>query len=193
MALKRASEPAVEPVSLDEIKDHLNIEHAEKDVLLQTYISAARGLVEQSCHIVVAETDYVLTLDSFPASSIYLGVTPVIAVDSIQYDDEDGNEQTLDSVGYYLDNSQDYAWVVLSADTSWPSTLSAVNAVRVNFRAGYMTGTGSDGAPRPLCQAIKLLVGDWFEYRGATADKSVMEFPYAVEALISPYRQPVLK
>lgn len=187
MALKRASEPATEPVSLEEAKDHLNVEHSEKDVLLDSYISAARGLVERSCHIVVAETDYILTLDAFPASSIYLGVTPVIAVDSVMYDDEDGMEQTVDPADYIVDNSQDYGWVVLMADASWPATLSAVNAVRVNFRAGYVD------APPPLCQAIKLLVGDWFEYRGTTSHGIIREFPYAVETLISPYRQPVLR
>lgn len=197
MALKRFSEPAVEPVSVDEVKDHLYVEHNEKNDLLALYIAAARGHVESSCHIAVAAAQYLLTLDSFPAESIYLGVTPVLSVDSIVYDDEDGAEQTIDPDLYVLDNSGLYGWVTPVAGSPWPATISAINAVRVTFTAGYEINPGSsppvNDCPVPLRQAIMLLVGDWFENKGSASAPQQFELPYGVEALISPFRQPVLK
>jgi uncharacterized phiE125 gp8 family phage protein len=199
MTLKRLGITTSEPVSVTELKDHLNIEHAEKDLLLGTYISAARGHIESSCHIAIAPTDYLLTLDAFPSSAIYLGVTPIIEVVELAYDDEDGFEQVVDPADYLVDASGAYGWVVPVADVAWPATLAGVNTVRVTFTAGYAETTDSppeSTAPEPLRQAIKLLAGEWFAYRGVSIDKvgnQIPQLPYAVEALISPFRQPVLK
>ena len=53
----------------------------------------------------------------------------------------------------------------------------------VTYRAGYET------IPAPIKQAVLLLVGQWYSYRGNVAEEGrPAEMPMAVEALLSPYR-----
>lgn len=186
MGLKRLSEPAFEPVTLDEAKDHLNFTSDDKDALIEGYISAARGFIENSCHIVVAESEWQLTYDAFPDESIAIPKSPLIGVAEVAYDDEEGDEQTLDEGDdYVVDASQGFGWVVPVG--AWPATVSAVNAVRVSFTAGWPNESTVSTAPQALKQAMLLLIGHFFENRGAPT-----EMPPAVEALISPFRVPVL-
>lgn len=191
MAIRRISEPDVEPVSLDEAKEHLNVEHDEKDDLIESYISAARAYLENWCHIVIAESEWELTLDSFPEEGISLTRFPLISVTSIKYDDEDGAEQTLGTSNYTVDASGAFGWVVPIED-GWPGVISAINAVRVRFMAGWANDSNVSTAPPELKQAIKLLVGHFYDNREAVGPGSLAALPFAVEALASTHRVPVL-
>lgn len=197
MGLKIVSSPTVEPVTVPEVRDHLHIEHTLEDGVLAAYIQAARGHIESSCHIVIAPTTYMLTLDVFPAGAILLPATPVMSVAEVAYDDVGGLETILGPASYVLDNSGAYGWVVPNSGMAWPATINGINAVRVTFLAGYPEISGSSPpesiAPMPIQQAIKLLVGTWWEYRTGVESKQTYETPFTVEMLISPFRQPVLR
>lgn len=191
MAIRRVSAPELEPVTLEEAKDHLNVDYDDKDALIESYISAARALIENSCHIVIAEALFELTYDAFPDEAIEIPRFPLIAVESVIYDDGDGNAQTLSADAYTVDASGQFGWVVVN--DSWPATLDAINAVRVRFRAGYAMESGNESnMPPEFKQAILLLVGHFFQNREAVGDSDQVALPLAVEALISPHRVPVL-
>lgn len=190
MGVRRIAEPDVEPVTVDEAKDHLNFDSDDKDTLIAAYISAARAHIENWCHIVVAESEWELTYDEFPDGAIAIPKAPLIEITSVKYDDADGDEQTIDAEDYYVDAAQNFGWVVPVGD--WPTPLDAVNAVRVRFTAGWPNDSNVSTAPPAIRQAVLLLVGSFFDNREAVGSGTLAALPLGVEALISTYRVPVL-
>lgn len=191
MGYRRVAEPAVEPVSLAEAKEHLNIDHDDKDSLIQLYISAARAFIESYCHIIIAESEWELTYDAFPSGAIEIPLAPLISVTSVEYDDENGDEQTVYSVDYVVDTGQSFGWIVPVSGFSWPATISGVSTVRIRFMAGWPNDSGVSTVPPSIKSACLLMVGNFFANREASAT-GLSPLPLGVEALISPYVVPVL-
>jgi len=152
------TEPTVEPITLAEIKADLRISHTDDDAKLQRYIADARAWVERRVQQKIASQTWEFVIDEFPAAEIKLPFSPVQEVVSIAYDGTDGLEAEVDPVDYYLDNVSLNAWIFPSE--AWPATLSAVNAVRVTFVAGYASPAE---APGPLKQAIRLKVQEFYD------------------------------
>src|SRR5690606_3870606 len=79
--------------------------------------------------------------------------------------------------------------------------VSAAGATSIVYKDGYPTipEEPADGetpaipakstVPEPIKVAILLLVGHWYQNREAATAKSISELPYAVSALIAPYRR----
>lgn len=85
----------------------------------------------------IGQQTWELYLDAFPCGPIKLPLPSLISVSSVTYDAEDGFEQTIDPVSYEVDDKSSIGWIVPLSGYSWPSTLGAVNVVRVRFVAGY--------------------------------------------------------
>lgn len=64
--LKLFSPPAIEPVSLATVKNHLRVTITDDDDLIGIYMQAARELVETFTGRVLNDCSYVQSLDSFP-------------------------------------------------------------------------------------------------------------------------------
>lgn len=140
MALKLITPPDGYPVTLEEVKDQLRIEHTDDDAKLLRLIERETehldgwlGVLNQA----LKPQTWQLSLDEFPDGAIQLPLGPVISITSIAYDDTDGNEQTVDPADYVVDPVVAPGWVVAVADFDWPATLDRVNAVRVLYVAGY--------------------------------------------------------
>jgi uncharacterized phiE125 gp8 family phage protein len=79
--------------------------------------------------------------------------------------------------------------IVLSDDGAWPSTeTDKINAVEVEFIAGY--GAGAASVPSPIRLAIIHLVCHWFENREPFKDSALemRPVPYTLDLLIMPWR-----
>lgn len=199
MGLQIVTPPLTSPVSVVEARRQCRIhaEDATYDADLEAYIAAAvshmdgpKGVL-QRC---LEPQTWDLTLDSF-SDSIRLPLGPVLEVDEVKYYDEGGDEQTLDAEFYTVDLASSPQWLVLNDSYSWPATLSAVNAVRIRFTAGYRgeldSGSYVPAVPMALRQAILLLVGHWFAHREAVNVMStgqIKEIPLAFDALVKPYK-----
>ena len=132
---------------------------------------------------IVSQT-WELSLDTFPADEIQIPLVPLVSITSVVYDDEDGIEQTIDGADYTLDPA---GWVVTAGDYSWPTPITAINAVRVRFVAGY--GDAAD-VPATIKAAILLMVGDLYAQREsfATGPASAVPMSTTVENLLAPLR-----
>lgn len=184
MAVRPIGAVAAEPVSLVEAKAHLRIDHTEEDARISGLIAAAREYIERQTQKALATRDYRLTLDAFPSSSdIRLDRGPVLSITAVLYDDADGIEQTLDPTNYVLDDVNDPGWVIPVAD-GWPTTISAINAVRIEYVAGWAAGT----FPEDLKQGILLLVGHWYNNREAATGDTMSEPPHSVHRIIHNHR-----
>ena len=64
-SLVRATEPAVEPVTLTEAKAHLRIDGSAEDTLVSSLVTAARQWVEEYTDLTLVHTQWTLRTDSF--------------------------------------------------------------------------------------------------------------------------------
>jgi uncharacterized phiE125 gp8 family phage protein len=168
--------PISEPISLQEVKNYLRIEHNEDDMLIQSLITTSRHHIEQLTRRSIAIQTWELTLDSFPDDEIIIPLPPLKTINHITYIKE-GISQTLTS--YDLDNVSEPAR--LKGD--WPDTDNVMNAVKIEFIAGY------DTCPEPLKQAMLLLISHWYENRAIVSFNGASHnIPFTVDALVSQYK-----
>jgi uncharacterized phiE125 gp8 family phage protein len=161
MALQLVEPSAELPVSLELAKSHLRVDFNDDDELIVHYINQATEYLDGPKGILgvaIMPQTWDLMLDEFPDEAIQIPLSPLISVESIKYDDIDGIEQTIDPADYYVDTSSYDGWIVL-AESSWPSTLDAINSVRVRFVAGHLV------VPTRIKQAILLRVGAAYQSR----------------------------
>lgn len=137
-SLNQSTAPTAEPVSLDEAKAHLRIEHDAEDSFIGSLLAAAREEVETYLNRQLMTATWDLYLDYFPCGRVLLlPKNPVQSVTSITYTDTAGNAQTFSSASYSSDVYSEPARIVLKDTYSWPSVLSVPNVVKVRFVAGY--------------------------------------------------------
>lgn len=189
MGLTLITPPEDEPLTLIEVKQHLGVEHDEQDTLIGLYLAAARQWIDGPSWLggrTLMPQTWELVLDAFPTHEIALPLTPVQSITSITYDDADGNSMLVDGDEYYLDKDSNPAWLVPLTD-GWPTTLDAVNAVRIRFVAGYADAAA---VPAPIKAALLLLVGHLFSNREEVAQSppARSQLPVGAHALLSPWR-----
>lgn len=187
--------PAIQPVTLTDAKLHLRVDHDDEDTLIESLIRAAtehldgwtgvlgRCLVEQ-----VWRQDH----DRF-ARQMCIPLGPVIVVQSITWRDPVGQLHTVPSSSYDLRiDEAGNAMVRFDADYVFPANLHESRAVAITFKGGYANNPGppeTSTLPDPLKIAILLLIGHWYQNREAISAAGMASLPFAVEALIAPYRR----
>lgn len=186
MALKRITDAATEPVTLAEAKLHIRpTSGSTEDALITSLIKTARMLAENETKRSFIEQTWQKTLDGFPCA-IELPYPPVTSVDSIVYIDVNGANQTLAPASYIADLLNEPGWVVPAFGYVWPITRSVINAVTVQFKAGY--GTTAALVPEPIKQWILLTAAHFYENRESSVPGvSITPLPF-IAGLLDPYR-----
>lgn len=188
MVVRVVTPPEAEPLTLDEVKSQLEIVDTNKDALLQMYLTAATEAVEHLTNKAFVQRTLEVILDSFPCNEIELPITPVLSIVNVRYDDENGVEQTVSPADYYLDAMSTPGWVLPVTDYTWPTTLDAINAVRVQYVAGYEPASGPDlggNVPNRAKLCILFLIGTWFENRESVSPETIQEIPDMLRTLSS--------
>ena len=204
MAYKLLVEPAIEPITLADAKQHLRMEVSDDDALITLLIAAARQYAEQLTRTSFITQQWSLVLDAFPGPSL-MGVPaglpwslpghalllehgPVQSIDSITYMDMASAVQTMPSANYIADMTGLLARVTPKFGQIWPITLPQIASVSVNFTAGY--GTTADKVPAGLVQWMKLRIGTLYENREEVVTGrgiTVTPMPF-IDGLLDPYR-----
>ncbi|MEQ8696105.1 MAG: head-tail connector protein [Bauldia litoralis] len=179
--------PALEPVSLADVKAHLRVDGGDEDALLTAAIVSARVHVESATRRVLIEQGWRIYYDAWPRRRIVrLPVAPLMSVDAVTIYDAAGDPQAVDAEDYEADVAASPARLVLAANAPTPVG-RAVNGIEIDVTAGY--GATSVDVPAALRQAVLMLVAHWYEHRGAVGhDLAVLVAPLGFEALIAPYR-----
>lgn len=173
------TEPTVEPVSLFEVKEHLNLDHDEDDRQIEIFIRAARQHVESRCNRVIVRQKWRLYLDD-GFRAFHLRPTKVQEVEQIQYLDTDGATQTLSTSVYTADIPRQAVYLAYSQ--SWPSTRTVGNAVWADVWSGYYKTSNSpiqikEDIPDDIRAAMLLLIEDLYEHRGKNSEIVLRENP----------------
>ncbi len=178
MTLTVKTPPADEPVSLEDAKDHLRVDTSASDAQIAAQIQAARERAERYLGRSLVTQTLELRLDAFP-SVIDLPRPPIQSVDLIEYIDPDVDTQTLGQ--FTVD--REGARIIPAAGNDWPRTLATVNAVTVEYTAGY---GGPEDVPQAIKQAILLTVERLYDRPEANQDR---QLAIAGSHLLWPYRQ----
>jgi uncharacterized phiE125 gp8 family phage protein len=174
MSVITTSAPAVEPVYLSDLKDHLRIDSNDEDGLLMGYLAAARQMAEIETNRAFINQNKRLKMDSFSDSRYYrrgaivVPFAPLSSVTSVKYLDLDEVEQTV-STDVYDVHADDAPGRITEADgENWPTHLVVRNAIRITYVAGY--GATPDDVPQAIRQALMLTVGHWYEHRESAVE-----------------------
>lgn len=168
--------PTEHPVSISEMRDYLReTELTSQDGVLQSAIAGAVDLFEREVGRKIITQTIEQTLDNFP-DAIHFDWVPVASIESIKYDDENGDEQTLSSDDYKLDNKGSDQWIVPVVGKIWPSTLAnGINTVRVRYVVGFGL---SSSVPEGIKNWIKAHAADIYQGRSATTSDNVIQHPH---------------
>jgi uncharacterized phiE125 gp8 family phage protein len=181
MGLTLVTPPSEWPVTIEEARAQCRIINSDSDARLTGFIKAATAHVETALGVSLTERTYRLTLDSF-SDAIELPRGPVTAVTQVGYVDTDGEAQTVPTADYTVDLVSSSPWVVRNSDASWPTTLNAVNAVTVEYTAGY------EVVPEDIKAAILLTIQHWNDV-SQLEDATKAAIPPWFDALLQPHRR----
>ena len=179
----RIDGPAVEPVSLADMRAYLRLDDGAEDDLVAALVKTARLAVEAAAGRVLVDSRWRIALDGWPDGRVVrLAVARLIAVERVQVFDHGGSATDVPASLYQVDTLSDPPCLIVDALAPEPGR--ARQGVEIEVRAGY--GATPASVPEPLRHAVRLLVARWFENRG---DVDPGPLPPDVLALVSPFRR----
>jgi len=152
-SLTTITEPADEPITLDEAKQALRIEDDDEDTRVWGIIRSARMFAEDFLSLRLMSQTVELSFDRWPATEFSLGVWPIISVDTVKYEDTASPVATQTLVAdtdYYADITTTEGR--LRTITGWPSVAVKPNAIKIRMTAGY---ADQDSVPDQIKEGIK--------------------------------------
>jgi len=137
MSKEKTSAPTALALTMAEAKQALRIEEDDTslDVMIGIWVAGITAEAEAQTHRAFVNRGMRVTLDAFP-DAIKLSA-PTFSVEAVRYLDPDGVSRTLNPADYYVDRVTIPGYVVPARGTSWPATEAHVNAVSVDYTAGY--------------------------------------------------------
>ena len=151
MGWKVTTQPATEIFTLQEVKDYLKVDDSTEDTLISTLLQSARQAAESYLNQALITQTITEKLDRFKNGTIYLSVSPVISVSSLQYADGDNTTQTFAASNYVVDTFLKPARLSLGYGKTWPTLYGNINDITITYTAGY--GTEPSGVPAQIRQA----------------------------------------
>jgi len=192
MGLKVKTPPKVEPVDINDIKEHLRITNAQEENYLETLVAAARETCEKQSNRSYVEQTLVATFNDWPEFPIELPRPPVQSVEKIEYKDKDGILTIWNSDNYIVDNYSFIPKIYKDYNAELPNVeLAKVNAIQITYIAGYASDDSGDttnytkNIPARYKHAIKLLVGEWYRMREEITESKPTTIPDGVDRLLS--------
>jgi uncharacterized phiE125 gp8 family phage protein len=188
-------DPAYPVLTLDEVKAHVRVDHADDDALLALYRDAViesldgrDGWLGRALH---AQT-WELRRDDFCGREIELPLPPLMAVLSVAYLDEDDAVRALDPSAYEVIGigGHNPARIVLADGQVWPRVSRRREAVRVRFRAGYVEPGGAPASEVPAAIKVGALmtIATLYENReDVVIGTSPILLPGPAAQLLAPY------
>lgn len=189
--LELVTDPGVEPVTLAFVRDqHLRVTNgtAEDDWITKA-IKTARRMAERSTRRALSGAPQIwqLLMDGFPCGEFEVPKSPFIEARSLSYVDADGVTQELDADAYQVSApvgpQAARGRLAPAYNTVWPTTRAVMDAVTLEFSAGYVRPGSPQTAdvPDDIVSGILLVVGELYKQRTLSAD-SVQNSPGMLSA-----------
>ena len=131
--------PATEPVVLSDAKLYLKADHDDEDSLFDDFIVDARAQVERESgrQLITATYDWKISKWPIGQFPIVVPKPPLVSVGSIEYLDENEDEQTLSTDIYEVDIARHPGEIRLKFEQDWPTLRGHVDDITIQFTCGY--------------------------------------------------------
>lgn len=189
MNLSLSSPPAVEPVTIQEVKEYLRLDDVtdpSEDAYLDALITAAREYCEAFQNRAYITQTWQMSFDYWPGYIIDIPRGNLQSINSVSYKNSDGVVTTLaETKEYVVSKSGVLGRISPPYAQPWPPFIPfPLDAVVIEFTCGY--GDTADSVPQRVKQAIKLLVSHWYENRTPLSDtgQAPGEIGFSVSALL---------
>lgn len=194
--------PKLKPISLDEAKVHLRVDHDDEDSKIELLIDTAvasldgpdgwlgRCLINQTLELRLNGFSH--EREGILCDAISLPCPPLLdaATVNVEYTAMDGNNQSVAPADFRVirAGSNSKAMIVPAYGKSWPRARCELEAVRIRYQAGY--GATSADVPAPIRSAMLLHIGHLYEnrqevYVDATRVTAI-ELPRGIQDLLDP-------
>ncbi len=175
--------PAVEPVSLAEMKTYLRLDTSDEDAVVASLIVAARHTLELATRRAFVAQTWRVRLDRWPEGrAVPLPFAPVMSIVSVRVTPSGGSPATIAPGSYRLDTAHEPPRLIV--DDSAPEAGGQGESVEIDASFGF--GPAPADVPAPLRLAIQRLAARWFERRG-DEDGEADILPGDVRALVWPF------
>ncbi|MFN3232933.1 MAG: hypothetical protein ACE363_12365 [Alphaproteobacteria bacterium] len=212
MDLTRTIDPAVEPLSTAEVKDHLRLDGVEEDAPLGALVTSARQACETYTRRSMITQTWRLRLDSWPgkhmgdawwdgtregsldavferARTLALPRGPMQSITSVTVTDADANQMVIASNGYTASTGLN-GRLALRSGQAWPSATAPVDAIEIIYVTGF--GDSWNDVPASLRHGMMVLVAHLYEHREVFpegGEGGLAALPAPVVGLWRPWRQ----
>jgi len=147
--IRVVTQATAEPISLEDAKANLRVDHTDDDARIQRHITEAREWVERRVQKAIANVTYAQAFDAF-ASPLVLSIIPISSIISVSY--EDVNDTTQSAAFIFKPPNLVYS---SPSGSSWPVAFNRPDSVRVKYIAGE---AGIEVIPAPLIAAMHLKI-----------------------------------
>ena len=173
--------PASEPMTLDEVKAALRIDHDDDDTLLGGMISTARTYIERRLDLALLEQVWNYRHDGPVHHLLPLRPGRVTEILSVSVTEEDGTTNTISENDWRLTGARPEM-----LDLCLPAGVSGPFHTDVQFRSGAVS---ADDIPADLLRAVYLLTAHYYEERELFRSQRYVSVPLGVENLIEAYKE----
>lgn len=155
MYLVQTVPPANQPISLQEAKDFMRILESDDDATIEAMIKSATSYAENFTNRQFETATFELFAEHW-TQDITLPKNPIKDLQKIEYMDNNGVYQILDSANYYLYGEYDIFKVHFDKTESHKCHK---NAIKYTFESGY------DNVPEEIKSFILVMVSTLYENR----------------------------
>ena len=203
--IRVTTQPTIEPISIEEAKEHLRLDDDVDDIPVKTFIKAARLWAEKFTGRAFITRTVQQYLDSTASvldplfegmrtgietraysNYIELAASPAINVTSINYYNDSDTQSTWATSNYYVDTISDLGRIYLRDGGTFPTDLRAANGLEINYTAGY--GTARSDVPEDIRLAMLQYMTFAYEHRGEFERFPPPEPPKILNNLLYPYK-----
>lgn len=183
MSAQCLSPPAIEPVSLADLRDWLRVDGTAEDAILANLVATARLALEGHTRRGFIQQVWRFTyLSCGPEGLMRLPLGPLRAISAIRWYDAAGLPTSLAAAASEM-AQDDQRPAVRVLDPA-----ARANAARFDVDVAIGYGDTAADVPAPLRQAILMLATNWHARRGDHPETG-LTIPRAVTALVAPYRR----
>ncbi len=161
---KVSTAPAIEPITVEELKLFARIDGNDEDSLLGSFIASARMLLESYLNRALIEQTITLRMDYWPGERIELPRSPLISITAVETLDESDVVTTYASTNYYVDIVSEPGAVVLKNGVTAPyNTVRFYGGYQIRYKAGY--GSTASSVPTAIKDCLKQWATAMYENR----------------------------
>jgi len=137
-SMKLITPPAVEPVTVAEVKIYTHIDHDVDDSLIASWIKTARILAENYQRRSYYEQVWELSFDDFPCLPLLIPRPPLASIDFIHYYDHEDIMTIMDLTDFIVDTNHEPGRLAHAYGQIWPTEiLRPIDAVRIRYTCGF--------------------------------------------------------